>query len=411
MPTVHPAGVMSPSAWGHCLPTVETGGPASVRSVWSAATWRRFSGTSAKASAADGDEHTEKRGRLCALQKRQRPVPAPRKSPTISGGTALPTSPDHQPHRFHGCGSILGRLCLWFLPFVFAAGVIAQEALPSELFGQFAFVPHRRQFRLTPSYQYGWADQYFDAAGQRRNLPEGQPLRQHTGGVTVEYGFAPYVSADLTLDAVSSRGPAASGLGGESTAGLGDTQFGLRWRLLDEDLKESEPLVPTLTLRAGGIAPGTYDRDVPFAPGPGAPGFETRLLMHDALGSTPFALYGDVGWRWLGGGVPDRFFGSAGMTFLLKHRDDSPWLDLSFGYAFTQTSGGGEIAENWSATDWRDLHSLQRGLQSGLCFTDRAGRRWEAFATLPLAGHNCAREMTVGVAVRIPFAKLPRRRS
>jgi len=303
-------------------------------------------------------------------------------------------------------------------PLAWLAGALAAAAaddLPGQPFGQFAFVPHRRQFRLTPLYQYARSEQFYDDAGHTFSYPGSQTLRQQTGALLVEYGLAPYLAADATLSAVASQGPSASGLGTVSTRGLGDTQFGLRWRLLDEDLKESEPFVPTLTFRLGGIAPGTYDAELPFAPGAGAAGLETRLMMSDTLGASPVSLYGEVGWRWFAGSVPDAFFGSAGAGVTLPLQGTIRSVAANLGYAFSQSTSGGSVgvpdALAWSTTDWRELNALSRELQAGLALTDQGGRRYQFFARLALDGRNAPRQTTFGFYVEIPFAKLPRRRS
>jgi hypothetical protein len=294
-----------------------------------------------------------------------------------------------------------------------ALALPAADALPSEPFGQFAFVPQRRQFRLTPLYEYAHAREFFDGAGERLNFPQSQSWWTQTGGVRIEYGLAPYVAADITVSAVAMRGPAASGEGSVSSLGLGDTQFGLRWRLLDEDLKEYEPFVPTLTLRLGGIAPGTYDPDVPFAPGTGASGLETRVMMSDTLGATPFSLYGEVGWRWFAGGASSQVFGAAGGGIALPLRGAWGSLSANCGYAFNRSRGGASVSgpgeAAWATTDWRELGALDRGVQLGLGLTDHGGRRYQVWASLPLEGRNTPNGATFGAFVRIPFPKLPRR--
>lgn len=302
------------------------------------------------------------------------------------------------------------------LPLVLPLGELSPALagdLPGERFGQFAFLPHRRQIAVTPLYRFSEAQSFYDGAGASGDLPNGTVWRQQSGGVLVEYGLVPHVAADFTLSAVASRGPSADGTREVSSVGLGDTQFGVRWRLLDEDLKEFEPFVPTLTVRVGGIAPGSYDADLPFAPGPGAAGFEARVVMSDTLGASPFMLYGDAGWRWSGGGAPSQFFGSAGIGATLPLRGVLNELSAHCGYAFQRVNGEADLAGNsaaaWAATDWQDLSAVNRGIELGLGVTDAGGRRYQLWGSLPLEGENTPRQFTVGLQVRIPFAKLPRR--
>lgn len=305
---------------------------------------------------------------------------------------------------------VVKRLLQVLLLCLAGASQAAGQGLPGEPFGQFAFVPHRRQFRLTPFYQFAHGNNFFDASGRGWDYPTGQTLQQQASGLLVEYGLAPYISADVTLSGVASRGPSASGNGTVETSGLGDTQFGLRWRLLDEDLKESEPFVPTLTFRLGGIAPGSYDAEVPFAPGAGTAGLETRLLMSDTLGASPVSLYGDIGWRWRANSVPGQVFGSAGVGFALPLKGVLRSLSANLGYAFSNQTGGSSLdAANWPATDWRELDVLTRSLEAGLALTDRGGRRYQFFTSVCLDGRNAPQQTTFGFYVQIPFAKIPRR--
>jgi hypothetical protein len=279
-------------------------------------------------------------------------------------------------------------------------GAAAGDGLWSEPFGQFAFLPKPRQFRVTPIYTYSRADHFYDGSGQLVALAD--PATQNTGQLLAEYAFRPNVAADLTLGAVAAQGPT------QSTLGLTQTQFGLRWRLLDEDLKESEPYVPTFTLRLGGIVPGTGDATRFPAPGKGAAGLETRALMSDTLGQTPFSLYGDFGWRWFANGVPQQFFGSAGVGYCLRFNGAIRSATANLGYAFTRSLSGDDLA-TLPPEDWGSLKTLSRTVQAGLALADRKGRRYQLFVSADVDGRNAGRQMTVGAYVRFPFKPFARR--
>ena len=279
-------------------------------------------------------------------------------------------------------------------------GAAAGEGLWSEPFGQFAFLPRPRQFRVTPVYTYSRAEHFYDSTGKLVALPD--PATQNTGQFLTEYAFVPNVAADLTLGAVAAQGPT------QSAFGLTETQFGLRWRLLDEDLKESEPYVPTFTLRLGGIAPGTGDATRFPAPGKGAAGLETRALMSDTIGETGFSLYGDFGWRWFANGVPQQFLGSAGVGYTLKFDGAIRCATVNLGYAFNRSISGDDLIALPPA-DWAAVKSLSRMVQAGVALEDSRGRRYQLFVSADVDGLNAGRQTTLGAYVRFPFKPFPRR--
>src|SRR5438045_8941204 len=94
----------------------------------------------------------------------------------------------------------------------------------------------------------------------------------------LEYGVSKKISLDVnvgytsaaTRDWTPDNEP-------RSAQGLMDTQFGLRYRLLDE--RETQKwYVPTLTARLGGIIQGSYDDEFPMSPGDAASGIELSVL-------------------------------------------------------------------------------------------------------------------------------------
>ena len=295
-----------------------------------------------------------------------------------------------------GGGLLRSSLALIWLISTLAA--FAQDSLWSEPFGQFAFLPRPRQFRVTPVYSFSRADSFFDANGQKVALSD--TMTRSLGLVLVEYAIRPYLAADLTLGGVAANALA------HGSVDLADTQFGLRWRLLDEDLKESEPYVPTLTLRLGGVVHGTHSADAVFAPGQGASGLEARILMSDAIGETGFSIYGDFGWRWFANDVPQQFLGSAGLGYTLKLGGRLQSATANLGYAFNRSLSGGAISA-LPPYDWAHAQGLTQAIQAGLAATDRHGRRYQLFIETDLGGRNAAQATSIGAFVRFPFKPFP----
>jgi hypothetical protein len=295
-------------------------------------------------------------------------------------------------------GGCLLRSSLTLLWLLSTLSAVAQDSLWSEPFGQFAFLPRPRQFRVTPVYSFSRADHFFDGNGQQFSLPD--IMTENSGLILTEYAIRPYLAADLTLGVVGMKALA------HSSVDMADTQFGLRWRLLDEDLKESEPYVPTLTLRLGGSVHGTHSANAVFAADQGASGLETRAILSDSLGQTGFSIYGDFGWRWFANDVPQQFFGSAGAGYTLKLKGRLQSATANFGYAFNRSLFGDTLTA-LPPYDWAHAQAMTQSLQAGLATTDRRGRRYQLFIESDLGGRNIARATAIGVFVRFPFKPFP----
>ena len=295
-------------------------------------------------------------------------------------------------------GSLRPSLVLALLWLFSALSAVAQDSLWSEPFGQFAFLPRPRQFRVTPVYSFSRADRFFDGNGQQFSLPDA--MTENSGLILTEYAIRPYLAADLTLGVVGVNVPA------HGSVDMADTQFGLRWRLLDEDLKESEPYVPTLTLRLGGSAHGTHSTDAVFAPDQGASGLDTRAILSDSIGQTGFSIYGDFGWRWFANSVPQQFFGSAGAGYTLKLNGRLQSATANLGYAFNRSLSGNSLSA-LPHYDWMHAQALTQSLQAGLATTDRRGRCYQLFIETDLYGQNAPRATAIGVFVRFPFKPFP----
>lgn len=165
-------------------------------------------------------------------------------------------------------------------------------------------------------------------------------LIQKTIGLDGTWGLAPRVALDWSLaySTVTYKGGTVDGLtltadGQNQRSGLADTQLGLAYTLLDE-FTSLHDAAPTLTLRVGAILEGNYDTGFLNAVGDGASGAEVQLLFGKFFPLLNSGLYGDLGYRALGGDTPDAWLGSLGLYKTLGR------ITLSTGLrAYRSTSG------------------------------------------------------------------------
>ena len=130
------------------------------------------------------------------------------------------------------------------------------------------------------SYTYQTADEYYrktSPTSSVETVPLPDDLQQHTVLVDVEYGLFESVALDVRLGYAESYFQKHGTLREKSPGGLGDVNFGVTYRLLDETIVENE-LLPSLALRAGAIIAGDYDTGSINSLGDGGEGFEISGL-------------------------------------------------------------------------------------------------------------------------------------
>src|SRR5436309_8681792 len=267
-------------------------------------------------------------------------------------------------------------------------------------FGQSAWLPAHNQFKATPGFSFSTFDEFWAGDKKVSNPPNGDSLRQYSGYVTMEYGILRNLAADATVGYTATDTDAFGG--NASDNGLMDTSLGLRYRLVDE-FNSHYTWMPTLTLRAGAVIPGTYDENKPFSAGDGAYAFESSLLFGKAIGDCGFGLYGDFGYRVREDPVPDEFFGTAGV-----YQQIGP-VTLAVGYRHIQPVSGIDIggkdfnpalgaSHGFPAT--KEINKLVEG---GISFTDKGGRNYQFTVAGSVDGRNTGDKSIFGFNVTLPF--------
>ncbi len=245
---------------------------------------------------------------------------------------------------------------------------------------------------LTPSYTSQSYDTFF-AGTAKMTLPD--DITQRTATLRLDYGLAPRFSLDATLGhtQVKFSPPGAN----FKRSGRDDSRLGLTYAILAESME-----APAVTFRAGAIIAGSYDIPTtlpPINPGDGASGFEASFAAGKTLGEG-FALYGELGYRNRNHGVPDDFFGSAGVAKRFGA------FNVSVGYRRTQSLSGGDIGGPGFGTrfGFPGVKEVQQFGEVGFSFTDEGGRSYQLFGAKCFGDlRNAGQAALVGVSVSLPF--------
>jgi hypothetical protein len=187
----------------------------------------------------------------------------------------------------------------------------------------------------------------------------------------------------------------------ESTTGLMDISFGVRYQIFRE---EDAPCrwLPTLTFRAGAVMPGTYEEEIPFAPGVRSAAIEPELLFRKHVGWTGFGIYGDGLFRWNRTSHNDQYITSVGIFQEIKG-----W-ELDAGYRHMQSVSGHDIEFNPDAPTQIDypraVREIYDAVEAGFSYTTRKHHIKFGFHTRAvLDGTNTDQKFWVGGSVSVPF--------
>ncbi|MCZ0941646.1 MAG: hypothetical protein OXJ53_01160 [Gammaproteobacteria bacterium] len=159
-------------------------------------------------------------------------------------------------------------------------------------------------------------------------------IEQETFHLSADYGLTDSLAIDLEVGVADVSGKAPSPPGPPDKDGTTDVNFGLTWRVLDEDINLG---APSIALRVGATIAGNYGTGVPTSIGDEASGIEASLIVGKILGGR-FALSGEIGHRTRNNKVPDETFLNAA-TFLMA----TPRLILNAQYQNIMAGGSLDI--------------------------------------------------------------------
>lgn len=221
-----------------------------------------------------------------------------------------------------------------------ASTSVASEDVPHRPFAYWADVPEQGQ--LVAGVVYSESEAYHMwAGGQYHNITahssgENYGNDVHQGYLALQYGMTERWAFDLNIGYVTSGWRYYSGGEIQSTSGLMDVAFGVRYQLYNETNAPCA-FLPTMTLRAGAVLPGSYDQHFPFSPGLRSTAIEPELLMRKHVGWPGLGLYGDGLFRWNHTTPDNQYIISIGLFQQIKG-----W-EVDIGYKHLQTLSGADI--------------------------------------------------------------------
>jgi hypothetical protein len=293
-------------------------------------------------------------------------------------------------------------LGLWL---TFAPAVRASEDVPHRPFAQWADLPSAGQFVAGVIYEESEAYHIY-VHGRSENVTwhsagESYGIDINQGYLALQYGIVDRWAADLSVGGTTVGWRYFDKGGIQSTAGLIDFSFGIRYQLFTET-NASSPWVPTVALRAGAVLPGSYDQAFAFAPGLRSAAIEPEVLLRKHLGWPGFGMYGDALYRWNRTTGNDQYIVAIGVFQQIKG-----W-ELDLGYRHLQTLSGSDIsfdpADPSSLFYPRDVREINDILEMGFSYTTAKRHiRYGFHSRWVVDGNNTDRKFWVGGSVDFPF--------
>ena len=275
-------------------------------------------------------------------------------------------------------------------------------------FAEWAEVPAQGQFILGALYEQSKSYQIWASGVQYdikvRSGGENYGIDTRQGYFALQYGITERWAADLEFGGTTVGWRAFSpGNQIESTTGLMDTAFGVRYQIFNEARDTNSPWTPTLTFRAGAVLPGTYNQDFVYAPGFRSAAIEPELLVRKHFGWKGFGGYGDLLYRWNMTTENDNYIIAVGFFQQIKG-----W-ELDLGYMHMQTLSGTDITfavpGDLSTIIYpRDVREIFDSIQAGFSYTT-SKRHWKYgfHSTIYVDGNNSDNKPWFGASIEIPF--------
>ncbi|WP_411823462.1 hypothetical protein [Leptospira sp. 'Mane'] len=298
----------------------------------------------------------------------------------------------------------------------------------SSLSAQQAWAPYERQLWVRPVFVHS---EYNSAYLANTRSSYDDNVRISAGSLILEYGITDRLTADISsgFGKLGRHKILDRYFGIQTTPespdkyGVLDSRLGLRYKLIDE-FDSKYFWMPTISVRAGAIKKGDYDRN-PQALGDGASGGEVNLYLAKDFNLWGMGALGEWSYRKRQAPVPDdilyygalykRFLenifftiggrgqiGQGGYAFA-DPRQAPPYnyYDLKIPDIIT----GVNLADLWVANDrpaWgrrEDFHNVEVGLG----YSDSYGNFYTVFYSKTLSGYNTAKLETIGFAATLPY--------
>ena len=300
-------------------------------------------------------------------------------------------------------GGLAGLVALGLFLAV-APSLRASENVPHRFFAQWADIPAPGQFIAGLVYEESESYHiYVNGASHNITTPgagESYGIDINQGYVALQYGITERWAADLNVGGTTVGWRTFDNGAIQSTTGLMDYSFGVRYQAFNETNVDS-PWLPTLTFRAGAVLPGTYNENFQFAPGVRSATVEPGVLFKKHFGWTGLGAFGDLLYRWNRTTGNDQYIAAVGLFQQIKG-----W-ELDAGYRHLQTISGSDISYNpanpASLVYPRDVREISEAIEAGFSYTTKRHIRYGFHSMTVLAGNNTDRKFWVGGSVDFPF--------
>jgi hypothetical protein len=220
----------------------------------------------------------------------------------------------------------------------------------------------------------------------------------------LQYGITKRWTADLNIGVTTETFQDFAGNNPKTTTGLMDWSVGARYQIFNETQTHS-PWVPTLTFRAGGVLPGSYDQNAPFSPGLRSASIQPQLLARKHFGWLGLGGYGDALYRWNHTTGNDQYIIALGLFQQFGYE----W-ELDLGWRHLQTLSGHDIVffPDGTISYPRDPRENYDGLEAGFSYTTpRRHFRYGAHIRTVLDGNNTDDKFWFGFSMDFPFGGKP----
>jgi hypothetical protein len=294
---------------------------------------------------------------------------------------------------------------------IYAAGspLLASENVPHAPFAEWADVPEYGQLITRLTYQESEA--YYFWAGNNRYKADYRLRGEHygidinQGYLSLQYGLNERWAADLAIGYTTAgwryfSNESTNGAA-QSTTGLMDISFGVRYQIFKEGEDAQRPWLPTLTFRAGAVLPGTLEEDFAFAPGNSSTAIEPELLARKHFGWEGFGAYADGLFRWNHTAANDQYIVSFGLFQQIQR-----W-ELNAGYRHLGSVNGDNISYDPSTHEIfypRAPRENQDSIEAGFSYKAKKWPLKSGFYTRTVFdGANTDKKFWLGGFIEMPF--------
>ncbi len=283
------------------------------------------------------------------------------------------------------------------------------ENVPHAPFAEWANVPERGQ--LTARLTYQESESYYIWAGNHRYKTDWRKGGEHygidinQGYLSLQYGLNERWAADLAVGytTVGWRYFSNESATGEpqSTTGLMDISFGVRYQIFKEGEDSTRAWLPTLTFRAGAVLPGSLDEEFPFASGNSSTAIEPELLARKHFGWEGLGAYADTLFRWNHTAANDQYIVAFGLFQQIQR-----W-ELNAGYRHLGSVNGDNIKFDPSTREIiypRAPRENQDSIEAGFSYL---AKRWDVkmgfYSRTVFDGANTDKKFWLGGFIEMPF--------